>query len=213
MGTSIDRRRFLTRGGAALLAVAGGALAMPVLASTAPIPLSTLSSYFNGMRAVAAEFTQINPDSTISTGDVLIRRPGRMRFNYDAPEDTLVIAGGGQIAVFDGKSNSVRPEQYPLNKTPLGLILEPRVDLTRARMVTNHYRDGVKTTVRAQDPAHPEYGSIDLVFTEGPVQLRQWVVRDGQGAETTVILGQLDADVTPGASNFSIVTEINRRTR
>ena len=45
--------------------------------------------------------------------------------------------------------------------------------------------------MRAQDPENPDYGSIDLVFTGDPVELRQWVINDGNGSSTTVILGDL----------------------
>jgi outer membrane lipoprotein-sorting protein len=58
-------------------------------------------------------------------------------------------------------------------------------------MVTGHNYDGTATTVRAQDPAHPEYGNIELKFTGNPVELRQWIINDGNGTKTTVVLGDL----------------------
>ena len=51
--------------------------------------------------------------------------------------------------------------------------------------------DGKSTTVKAQDPEHPEYGNIELVFTANPVELRQWVINDDSGSSTTVVLGEL----------------------
>ncbi|HCI99679.1 MAG TPA: cell envelope biogenesis protein LolA, partial [Sulfitobacter sp.] len=53
-------------------------------------------------------------------------------------------------------------ETYPLSKTPLSIILAANVNLGQAKMVTGHNYDGTATTVRAQDPAHPEYGNIEL---------------------------------------------------
>ncbi len=183
--------------------------AAPALA--APVPLADLSRYLNGLTTVQSPFTQIADDGTISTGTVTINRPGRVRFDYDPPEETLVMAGGGQVAVFDSKSNRVEPEQYPLSRTPLSLILDRTVDLGRANMVVGHRADGPKTIVAAQDPAHPEYGQIELVFTAAPVELRQWVVTDGSGARTTVILGQLSTGGSYPASMFSITNEVGRR--
>ena len=78
------------------------------------------------------------------------------------------------------------------------------VDLTRERMVVGHASDGTSTTVRAQDPANPEYGSIDLVFTGSPVELRQWVIHDGSGSQTTVVLGDMERDVRLNDENFVI---------
>jgi outer membrane lipoprotein-sorting protein len=58
--------------------------------------------------------------------------------------------------------------------------------------------------VRAQDPANPEYGSIDLVFTGSPVELRQWVIHDGSGGQTTVVLGDMVRDVRLNDESFVI---------
>jgi len=154
------------------------------------LTLAELSAYFNGLRTAEGDFTQIASDGIISTGHIYIKRPGRIRFNYNPPEEALVIAGGGSVAVFDPRSNT-GPDRYPLNQTPLKIILERNVDLEKAEMVTNVASDGTTTTVTAQDPDHPEYGSIRLVFTANPIELRQWIVDDGTGFETTVILGAM----------------------
>ena len=60
-----------------------------------------------------------------------------------------------------------------------------------AKMVTGHSYDGTATTVTAQDPANPQYGNIQMKFTGNPVQLRQWIINDGNGSATTVVLGDM----------------------
>ena len=181
-------------------------LCAAALPAAAQVSLSEIGAYFNAFRTAKADFTQVNADGTIATGTLYIHRPGRVRFEYDPPEDQLVMAGGGQVAVFDGKSSG-GPEQYPLARTPLKIILADRVDLSRERMVTAHTSDGTTTTVTAQDPEHPEYGNIRLVFTDDPVQLRQWVVTNGAGEETTVILGEMVTGGSVPARYFNIVQE------
>jgi outer membrane lipoprotein-sorting protein len=168
------------------------------------IPLSEISRYLNDLQTATGEFTQINSDGTISTGTIYIKRPGRMRFEYNPPEKSLVVVGGGSIAVFDGRSTSEGAERYPLNQTPLGLILQRNVNLGQARMVTGHTSDGTTTTVQAQDPDHPEYGNIRLVFTANPTELRQWIITDNGGSETTVILGDLTKGGNIRESLFNI---------
>lgn len=179
-------------------------------AAAEPIPLSDLSAYINGLGTVEADFRQVNADGSTATGKLYIRRPGRVRFEYAPPDNTLVLASGGQVAIFDGKSNQP-PEQYPLKKTPLNLILAEKVDLARAKMVTGVTEDGDTTRVRAQDPDNPEYGSIELVFTSDPVELRQWVIRDEGGSETTVILGAMRKGGTLPTSIFNIASEAQSR--
>lgn len=177
------------------------------------ISLDRISDYLNGIRMVEATFTQVNDDGTLATGRLYIRRPGRMRFEYDPPEKLLVMAGGSQIGIFDGKSNLKRAERYPLRRTPLNLILERKVNLRARNMVVGHEFDGTATVVVAQDPENPEYGTIELKFTADPVELRQWIVTDGQGARTTVILGDLRAVDSLPARLFDITAEEARRGR
>lgn len=193
-----------------LLSLPAVALAGPVFAQR--IPLSEISRYFNGFTTAQGDFTQINPDGTLSTGRLYIRRPGRVRFEYDPPEQSLVMAGGGQVAIFDSRSNQ-GPNQYPLRQTPLNLILEQNVDFSNRRMVVGHTDDGTTTTVVAQDPDNPQYGSIRLVFSANPTELRQWVIRDDSGAETTVILGNMQFGTNLSARLFNISAEVDQRRR
>lgn len=166
-------------------------LASAVPAWADKIPLTDISGYLNGLQTATAPFTQINDDGSLSTGTLYIKRPGRVRFEYDPPEDAVVVAGGGAVVIFDPKSNT-QPDSYPLSRTPLSIILAPTVDLGRADMVTGHAYDGTATIVQAQDPEHPEYGNIQLSFTADPVELRRWVINDSGGGQTTVILQSLE---------------------
>jgi outer membrane lipoprotein-sorting protein len=163
--------------------------AMTMPATAQKLSLAELSSYLNDLTTARGAFTQVNDDGSLSSGQILLKRPGRVRFEYDPPEEALVVADGDTVGIIDPRSNE--RQGYPLHRTPLKIILARNVDLTRDRMVVGHDGDGTSTTVRAQDPENPDYGSIDLVFTGDPVELRQWVINDGNGSSTTVILGDL----------------------
>ena len=174
------------------------------------LSLPQISQYLNQLQTAQGGFTQINQDGTLSTGQIFIKRPGRIRFEYSPPNNALVLASGGQLAVFDPRSN-VAPDRFPLNQTPLGIILRDNVDLTRERMVTNTTTDGTTTTITAQDPDHPQYGNIQLVFTANPDALRKWIVTDEFGTQTTVILNDLESGGSIRDHKFSIITEMRDR--
>jgi outer membrane lipoprotein-sorting protein len=179
-------------------------------ASAQQLSLSQISAYLNQLQTAQGGFTQINADGTLSTGQIYIKRPGRIRFEYNAPSDSMVLASGGQLAIFDARSNT-GPDRYPLNQTPLSIILQPNVDLGRESMVTNVATDGTTTTVTAQDPDNPDYGSLQMVFTANPIELRQWVVTDDLGAETTVILNDLISGGVIRDILFNIQAETRNR--
>ncbi len=191
-----------------LAPVALALIASPLLADE--IPLQALSAYLNKMTTAQTDFTQANSDGSVATGKLFIKRPGRVRFEYAPPDKSLVLASGGQVAIFDAKSNQP-PEQYPLTRTPLNLILAQNVDLAKARMVVGHKEVKNATRVVAQDPDHPEYGTIELVFTANPVTLRQWIITDDLGQKTTVMLGELKTGETYPPSLFSINNESVKR--
>ncbi|SEG08647.1 Outer membrane lipoprotein-sorting protein [Jhaorihella thermophila] len=159
------------------------------------LPLSDISSYLNGITTAKATFRQVNDDGTISTGRLWLRRPGRMRFEYDPPDSGVVVSRAGAVVIHDPKSNQP-PETYPLKRTPLSIILARQVDLGRARMVVAHDFDGQHTIVVAQDPEKPEYGRIEMYFADDPVHLTGWVIHDGNGGRTSVELGELETGMT-----------------
>lgn len=196
-------KRILYMLGVVTLALYAGA------ASAQQLSLAQISQYLNQLQTAQGGFTQINADGSLSTGTIYIKRPGRIRFEYAPPERTLVMAGGGQLAVFDPRSNA-GPDRYPLNQTPLNIILQRNVDLGRARMVTGQSFDGTATTITAQDPDHPEYGNIQMVFTANPIELRQWIVTDDVGSQTTVVLNDLSTGGSIGDILFNIQAEMRK---
>lgn len=169
---------------------AGLVLAAPLPAAAKPLSLDDISAYLQGLTTARGRFTQTNADGTRSQGTFYLHRPGRMRIEYDAPDPALVVAGGSSLAIFDKKSNQ-GPQVYPLNQTPLNLLLSRQIDLRNDPMIIGHEPGALETSVIAQDPDHPEYGRIRLVFSSDPTALRQWVITDQSGQETTIVLGDL----------------------
>lgn len=184
------------------LALGATSLASAAASAAEQLSLNEISAYLNSFSTAKADFTQVNDDGSLSTGTLYLRRPGKVRFEYD-DNAGLVLAEAGTVAIMDPKSNQP-PETYPLSRTPLSIILARNVNLAQANMVVGHGFDGVSTVVRAQDPKAPEHGSIEMMFTDNPVQLRKWVIHGGSGEETTVILGEMQTGLSFPSSLFSI---------
>lgn len=192
-----------------ILSVPAAVLAMALPAMAEILPLDTVSKYLNDLKTAESAFTQVNDDGSISTGRVYIKRPGRVRFEYDPPVEAMVLASANTVAIFDGRSNQP-PETYPLKRTPLSVILARNVNLGKANMVVGHEFDGTATVVTAQDPEHPEYGNIQLMFTADPIELRQWIINDGSGGKTTVILGEMKTGIDLKNTLFNIELHLGR---
>lgn len=155
------------------------------LAQAKPASLDALSAYLTGLDTVKTRFVQTNADGSKSRGTLFIKRPGRARFEYDDLE-ALVVAGGGQVAIFDSLKNA-SSDIFPLRRTPLNLILARNVNLRKAKMVTAHGEfPGGQTVLDAQDPKNPEYGTIRLFFDRDPLALAGWVITSETGEKTRV---------------------------
>lgn len=165
--------------------------ARSLFAETTPISLEAISDYIQNLGSVESSFTQVNWDNTISTGMLWLKRPGRMRLEYDEPDSGLIMVFGGNLAIFDKKSNEP-PESYPARRTPLWLLLRRKVDLTDAEMVVGHGHDGAYTYVDSMDPDLPEYGWIRMRFSADPVRLSNWTIYDAHGGETFVSLDDIE---------------------
>ena len=155
------------------------------------ISLNKISDYINGLTTLQADFEQINSDGSIDRGKLYIRRPGRMRLEYTAPNNALVIAGAGSVAIFDDKSKN-GPTLFPLKKTPLNLLLKKNVDLSKNEMITEHTANNENTFIVAKDPKRKSQGSIKIVFSNNPVSLQGWTITNQSNQKTKIILDKLD---------------------
>lgn len=182
------------------------ALAMGLFATIAPaqemLDLSSISNYLNGLKTAKSTFSQISDDGSLATGTLYIKRPGKMRFEYDPPNTALVLARANAVVIMDPKSNQP-PESYPLKRTPLSIVLGRNIDLDQAGMVAGHVFDGTFTVIRAQDPENREHGWIDLYFSDAPVALRKWVIHDGNGGQVAVVLDGLETGMQLSSELFN----------
>ena len=174
------------------------------------ISLSNLSSYLESIKKVSGSFTQINSDKTVSTGTIFLFRPGRMRMEYKTPDNSLVIVGGSQIAVFDSKSNT-DPRVFPLRKTPLNILLRKKINLKTSDIVIRHEEVENSTIVLLQDPKLSSYGSLKLVFVDHPVTLRQWVITNEMGDQTVLKFKDFINQPNMSSDKFNISLEIDNR--
>ncbi len=195
-------RRTLLLSSVALLA---GGLAAPALAALSGDDmrdLARISNYLNGITTMQGNFVQVGHDGELSEGEFYMRRPGRIRFEYRPPNPALVIADGVWVGVYDKRLNTL--DRYPLNSTPLDLLLRERVDLRKEGAVQSIERGDGIMRVLAIDPDNADQGSITLVFADNPLELRQWIVVDAQGLTTTVALSEMRSNVKLDPNLFFI---------
>lgn len=182
-------------------ALAAASIAQPALAQDGR-DLARISAYLNSISTLEGEFVQVDPDGVLSEGQFYIHRPGRIRFEYREPNPALVISDGFWVGVVDKRYDQVN--RYPLDETPLNLILKDGINLANEGAVQRIERSDGQMRVVAQDPKRRDQGSITMVFADNPLELRQWIVDDSEGGATTVALSSTRANIPASPENFVI---------
>jgi outer membrane lipoprotein-sorting protein len=158
-----------------------------------------VSSYLSSLQTLVGNFVQVGPDGSKTKGDFYIQKPGKVRFEYEAPSPIDIIADGSSVAVRDRKLAT--QDIYPLSQTPLRYLLSDRIDLLKDTNVVNVTADDVFVSVTIEEK-QALIGTSRLMLMVGAKdgQLKQWTVTDPQGYDTTVAIYNLDTSkkVDPG---------------
>ena len=137
------------------------------------------------MTTLSAKFRQTAPSGAIATGDVNLRRPGQVRFDYDAPSPITIVGTGGIVYVENADLETT--DSYPLGKTPLKFLLSKRIDIGDAELAgVERFEDAVAVTWTSTGAETD--GALTLYLSAPELTVAQWAVTDAQGGVTLVEL-------------------------
>jgi outer membrane lipoprotein-sorting protein len=158
-----------------------------------------MSSYLSSLQTIVGNFVQVGPDGTKTKGQFYIQKPGKVRFEYESPNPTAIVADGSMVAVRD--RNLSTQDLYPLSQTPLRYLLSDRIDLMKDTNVVSVTADDLFISVTIEE-RQLLTGTSRLMLMVGAKdgQLKQWTVTDPQGYDTTVAVYNLDTSrrIDPG---------------
>lgn len=167
--------------------IAAVALVPPAVAAPG---LSAVQAHLRAVSTMTADFAQTNQAGKTVTGTLTLKRPGRIRFQYQEGVPLLIVGDGKALTMIDYQVRQV--SRWPIGNSPLALLLDPDRDVSAfARLVPN--APSGRLLVEGRDPKHPEFGTITIIFAEQPsapggLMLAGWTVLDAQGNRSTVTL-------------------------
>jgi outer membrane lipoprotein-sorting protein len=174
---------------AAPLALAVTAMPAPLAAQTAPAGLAQVQAHLRAIDTMTAGFTQTDRRGRSLGGTLTMKRPGRIRFDFGRTANMLIVGDGNALTFVDYDVREV--QRWPINDSPLSVLLNPNQDLARfARVIQN---DAQVLMIEARDPRRREFGTITIAFAKIPsgpagLVLQGWNTRDAQSNMTTVRL-------------------------
>jgi outer membrane lipoprotein-sorting protein len=163
----------------------------PATAQAAPTgDLARVQQHLQAMETLRAQFRQTDRNGQILTGSLTLKRPGRIRFQYQEGVPLLIVADGRSLNMIDYEVRQV--QRWPIRNSPMAVLIDPAANLLRyARLLPGDTADTISVDVR--DPRRPEYGTITMVFqrdagTPAGLRLYGWVAIDAQDHRTTIRL-------------------------
>lgn len=201
--TGMSRRSFL---GAAAMGIGVIALAQVAgpfvsLANAQAATAQRIADHFASVRTMMGEFVQFGPRGEQTGGKFYIERPGKVRFNYEAPSNFRVTSDGTTVVLENTKLRTA--DIYPLSRTPLKLLLDDRIDLSGNKVRAVKEEDDL-TTIQLADKSVFGDSTITMMFDPASFELRQWTITDAQGKDTTVMIFNVEQGVVFDPSVFAI---------
>lgn len=182
-------------------AVFVGTLVSPALANDKKQAINAISNHFRTVPTMTGEFIQFGPNGEQTGGKFLIKRPGKIRFNYEDPSPIMVVSNGKTLAVNNKKLKTWN--YYPLSKTPLSLLLSNKINIDD-KSIRNVDAGPDLTTVVMGDKSIFGDSQITLMFDPQNQDLRQWTIKDVQGKETSVMIFNVKKNVKISNTKFAI---------
>ena len=165
--------------------------------------LWNITAYFNRFKNMEGDFIQFGPRGEQSEGTFHIARPGKIRFQYKPPVKLDVISDGRNVSILN--TRTMTQDFYPLSKTPLRYLLADKIDLMQPGLVDEVREESDLIAVVIVEKAKLVSGKLTLVFDRNTYELKQWIVTDAQGLNTSVAV----YNVTTGKASNSNLFKIN----
>ncbi len=178
---------------AALVVSAPLALTLPTALQAQDQQQGDLARAVTALRAIStmrADFVQSDVRGNQLRGVLTLKRPGRIRFQYERGVPMLIVSDGSALTFIDYQVRQV--QRWPIKNSPLGALLDPNRDVARYGTLRPSPSPNV-VSVEVRDRAHPEFGVITLLFVRKPsapggLELSSWATLDSQNARTIVSL-------------------------
>ncbi len=155
--------------------------------------IKKIETYLNNMQSMEAEFVQMSSNGGTAEGRLFIEKPNKIRMEYAAPTNVLIVGDGNYIVYNDTDLEQVTHIDY--DDIPATLILAKNIKIDGKKIkVADFYQDSGTTSITLDYAEKGDLGPITLVFSNNPMELKQWKIVDPQSVEVTVSLYNIKKD-------------------
>ena len=179
-----------------VLGIVGGAVpayAQSEMRDASVEDIEKAEKYLQAMKTAQARFVQTTHDGTQLVGTFYLKRPGKLRFDYDPPLENFVVADGIFIYFYDAELEE--QTNAPIKASLANFFLRKDFSLSDDLIVKDAKWAAGLLQLKVVQAEEPEAGSVTFAFSKKPFQLKKWRVIDPQGMITEVELFYLKTGV------------------
>ena len=156
--------------------------------------IERINAYLNEIKTLRADFLQVATNGEIASGKLYMSRPVKIRFEYTPPSPILIISDGTFLIYIDKHLEGMT--HFFLSNSPISFLVKKSVNITDDTEIISFSQKANVIRIKLAKLNQIDKGTITLNFTNQPFNLRKWVVADPQGVETTVILSNMEKNIT-----------------
>ena len=148
--------------------------------------LKLINDYLGDIRTLQANFSQTNNMEDIMTGSLFLKKPGKIRFSYDPPNNLQIVTKQQAVLIFDPKNSGSGPLTYPLSSTPLGFLIKNDLSsLIGENVEVFELDDFIFLKV------HNSQSTLRIEFSKNPLSLSGWEFKNQVGETIKVTLNNI----------------------
>ena len=148
--------------------------------------LILIEDYLGDIRTLQAKFSQTDNTGDTMTGELFLKKPGKIRFSYDPPYYLQIISKQAAVLIFDPKNSGSGPLTYPLSYTPLGFLIKNDLSsLINENGEIFELDDLIFLKVQ-----NPKY-QLSIKFYKNPISIIGWEFKNQMGEIISITLNNI----------------------
>ena len=145
-----------------------------------------VKNFFENFKTLEADFIQVSPSGNVSNGKVYFDLPGKLRIDYENPNNLLITCKGFWIVIQDREAKT--SNNIPVKNSPFALLLQNTSFLNNINIEKEYTIEAGIISLKLKSQNNDNHESLVLEFSENPFSLKKWVIQDSLGENTTVLI-------------------------
>lgn len=172
-------------------------------AETREATLMRVEQYLESLTTLKADFVQVDPNGELASGQFMLKRPGKMRWQYDPPVPVVMVSTGQSLRYYDYELDQI--SDIPLDDTLAGFLARKDIsfDPKVVKVLEAASVNGV-LRVKIEQAGKPGDGNLTMEFAEAPLKLRNLILVDAEGKQTNISLNNAQYGVKLQESLFVV---------